>query len=69
MRKGKMSALLFFVGLMLIATSQGMDTEHPKIADNDEQDESQPPQHIRPHPESAFVHSSKSGTFVTNYFF
>ena len=69
MLMGEMSALLFMLGLMLIATSQGMNTEHPKMADNDEQDESQPPQHIRPHLESAFVHSSKSDTFLTGYFF
>ena len=57
MRKGDMSALLLLLaGLM--STSQGINIEHPKMADHNEQDESQHPQHIRPHPEGTFVHLS-----------
>ena len=67
MRKGEMSALLFLLGLMPITTSQGMIIEHPKMLNYDHQDESQPPPHIRPHLESAFDYSSKSGTFAPDY--
>ena len=57
MKKGEMSALLLLLAGSM-PTSQGMKIEHPKMADHNEQDESQHSQHIRPHPVGTFVHSS-----------